>query len=268
MAASNDIVAGLAKQPAHIKAAILVGVLAALGGIYWQFFYSSLAEEVENLENEHTTLQAENANLKTELDKYNDLVLEKEALDKKLEKNEVSLPASSELPAFFQHLEKQASAAGVTLKRRKREAETPIETYVRVPVEVEVRGTFYQINKYFHLLYQTDRIISVEDFTLGAPAGQGDTIQLTAKFTAVTYRAADLPPEKAPATPPPGAQPPAGGATPQPAGAGSPQGIQDRAKARVEAASDKKEAQADTAAGVQPAGKPPGGAAPAKAGGQ
>jgi type IV pilus assembly protein PilO len=258
---ANDFVAQLAKKPPQVKLAILAAVLAAFGLIYWQFFYSALSDKLVQLQAQRTQLQNDNKRLKEDLDKWNDLTLEKDRLDAKLGKNAVSLPASSELPAFFAHLQKQAAAAGVTIKSWKREGETPVEAYVRVPVAIEVRGTFYQINKYFHLLFQTERIISVENLTLGTPVGRGDDIQVSARFIAATYRQADAPPQ--PETPPaeaagkPGEKPATSSGDAKAPPAGQPPGKQtpqEKAKQRTDEASARKEGQLDTAAGVdQPA---------------
>jgi type IV pilus assembly protein PilO len=193
--AQNDLVAQFARKPPAVQAGIFLGVIALLGLIYWQFFYSALADDKQAAINRNGALQKENDNLKKSLAKWEQLMLEKDALDEVLRKNQVSLPASSELPAFFVHLQRQAAASGVNIKSWKRIKESPIESYVKVPVAIEVTGSFYEINKYFYLLYQTDRIITVENFTLGGAAMRNDDIHLTASFTASTFRLADVPPD-------------------------------------------------------------------------
>jgi Tfp pilus assembly protein PilO len=69
-------------------------------------------------------------------------------------------------------------------------------SFVRVPFEIEVRGTFHQLTRYFWLLHEhakTGRIITVENLTLEHPKATADGIVLTARFTAVGFREADRP---------------------------------------------------------------------------
>ena len=75
-------------------------------------------------------------------------------------------------------------------------------TFIRVPFEIELRGTFYQLVRYFWMLYQnaqTGRIITIENLALTNPASGPDGMLVTAKFVAVGFR------EVAPDSGPPGA---------------------------------------------------------------
>jgi hypothetical protein len=69
-------------------------------------------------------------------------------------------------------------------------------SFVRVPFEIEVRGTFHQLTKYFWLIHEhakTGRIITVENLTLESPKATADGMVVTARFTAVGFREADRP---------------------------------------------------------------------------
>ena len=69
-------------------------------------------------------------------------------------------------------------------------------TFVRVPYEIEVRGTFHQLTKYFWLLHEhakTGRIITVESLNLKEPKATADGMVVTATFIAVGFREADRP---------------------------------------------------------------------------
>jgi Tfp pilus assembly protein PilO len=69
-------------------------------------------------------------------------------------------------------------------------------TFVRVPFEIEVRGTFHQLIKYFWKLHEhakTGRIITVENLTLENAKATSDGMVLTAKFIAVGFREGDRP---------------------------------------------------------------------------
>jgi len=200
--ASKDYVAELSRKPLGFKIALLAGVVVVLGFLYWQFFYSELSDELQQERTRTNTLTKKGEKLQRDLKEWNELVLKKQSLDEELRRNQVSLPASSELPSFFLHLQKQAAGAGVKLDNWRRLKESTIESYIKVPVAMEVTGTFYQINNYFKLLYETERIITVENMALVHNKTTNDEVQLTATFTASTFRLPDQPPDtNLPATP-------------------------------------------------------------------
>jgi type IV pilus assembly protein PilO len=187
MAGIND----LAKKGPAFHAALLACATVVLGLLYWQFFYSAVADDLQQQRGRNAQLQQTNADLKKQKETWEELALQKDRLDEQSKKNRVSLPASAELPAFFGHMQKQMAASGVQLKSWKREKEVPIESYVRVPVKIELTGTFYQLNNYFYLLYQTDRIVTVENLSISTPRRNGSEMILSAAFTASTFRQAD-----------------------------------------------------------------------------
>ena len=247
--ARRDYVSELASKPMGFKLGLLAALIVLMGVLYWQFFYSGLSDELKTAKNRTNTLQKKSEKLKQDLAEWERLVLEKQSLDEELKRNSVSLPASSELPSFFLHLQKQAAGAGVKLDNWRRLKEVPIETYIKVPVSIEVTGSFYQVNNYFKLLYETDRIITVENMSLAYVNTDVDTVNLNAKFTASTFRLPDDENAK-----------PSGGA----GGAKGAKG----GKGKVKEANEKRANQLDGAAGTPPAKgdkntvAPPKGAAP------
>jgi type IV pilus assembly protein PilO len=210
MAQSSEIVDKLAKAPTRVKVALLAAVLGVLGGLYYYLFYSDLSAEEESLRASKARAVEEQRNLRKRLTRYQELLRQKHELEESLKKNAVKLPASSELPAFFQHLQIQAGTANTQLVNWTRDKELPIDTYVKVPVKMEVRGDFYQLIHYFKLLFETPRIITVEGLFIGDAKKEGDRRVLTARFTASTFRQSDRPPQPAGA--------PTSGATPAPGG--------------------------------------------------
>ena len=243
---SNELIDKFSKASTGVKVAVFGGIALLLGFLYWYMFYGDLAEQLESGKAEATKLASDEVKLKERQKQYRELLDKKKAIEDGLAKNQIALPASSELPSFFVSLQSQAIAASVQLVNWSRQDEIPVETYVKVPVKMEVRGDFYQIVQYFKLLFETRRIITVENLIISDPVKDGDQLLLSAKFTASTFRQADAPPQAAKPVAPakPGAPPP-GGAKPVPAGGAPP--------AKPGAAP----------AGAAPAGAAPAGAAPA-----
>ena len=195
----SDPLAKFAKQPAANKIAIVLAIAAALGGVYYFLFYSDIAAERDSLAVARKRLADDEKKLQNRKKEYVELLQKKLDVEEELRRNAVRLPSSSELPAFFVHLQTQALAANVSLVKWKRDNEVSVESFVKVPVEMEVRGDFYQMTQYFKLLFDTPRIITIEDLKINAIERDDAGPTLTATFVAATFRQPDAPAR--PATP-------------------------------------------------------------------
>ena len=235
---------GFARMTTGRKVAVFA-VIGALGALlYWQFAYKSLAKKVDEAEAEHKRDLDQTAQYERDIKDYEVLKTQMTSMRRTLEDQEKALPTESELPAFFETLNRKVLESGVEVKTSQREKEEKVETFVRVPVTFEISGTFMQIKKFFASLIAKkhrsddekkpegeevdDRIVSIENLTINDPQVINHELVLHAKFTAMTYR------EEAPPPPPPGsAAKPAGGAAMPPAD--TPAG----AKVRTDNAMDK-----------------------------
>lgn len=189
--ASESPIAKLAAKPLNYQIGVLVACLLAICGIYYQFFYSSLDEELQNAKGQHTRLENDNKKAQQRKREYKKMVKDKGDLDKTLNSNQVSLPATAALPSFVGHLQRQAAVAGVSFKNWSRQPEEAVSGYVKVPVSVQIIGNFHQILKYFHLLGKTKRIITIENFNLTPEKSGSDDVLLKANFRATTFRQPD-----------------------------------------------------------------------------
>ena len=245
--AGRDYLGELSRKPLGFKLGLLGGILAVLGFFYWQFMYSGASEDLTRAKNKNRLLRQDNERLKNDKKEWDQLVLQEKELQEELTRNKVSLPEASELPSFFYHLQKQAAGAGIKVNNWSRLKETPVESYIKVPVQMEIVGTFYQVNNYFKLLFETDRIITVEDMTLAFHASENDEIKVKSTFVASTFRLPDAP-KPTPGQSKPEAEKPAGG------------------KGAVKGANEKRAGQLDKAAGTTGQGPktvaPKGGANP------
>jgi len=188
--ALEDSLKEFSKKPLGYKAAVFVGIYAVFGFFYWQFMYSGLSDDLGNLRVVGKRIQDEHTKLKKRESDYKTLVKRNEKLKEQLQQNRVSLPSTAELPSFFVHLQKQAASSGVSIHRWGRGKEIPVSFYVKVPVNITIGGTYYQILQYFSLLSQTDRIITVENLRIGGATVRNDETLLSASFQASTFRLA------------------------------------------------------------------------------
>lgn len=193
----------LAKKSLQYRLGVLAFVIGAILVVYYFALRGPDSEEQANLASQQNRLLADQRKLDKDLEEMRRLARVYVELEQSIRDNQRALPTEAELPAFFDHLQRKAVDAGVTIRRWSRLEEQPIDMYIRVPVQVEVGGNFFNIMKYFYLLGPpqggsvpsdaetvriSERIVSVEDLSLGDSAVIDGELQLKAHFVASTFR--------------------------------------------------------------------------------
>ena len=261
-----------ARKPTRFKVTVFAVIGVVLGLLYYQFLFKKHRAARDEARADNQSLVGQNQKLDGDAKAYQKLLARSDELNRQIEENQKALPTESELPAFFDTLGRKVGEAGLEVKRWDYLKETPIESFVKVPIEIEITGTYYQIKRFFASLVQVtvppnaaegsppierERIVTVENLALFEPRVRNRELVMTAKFVAATFR------QDAAATPKPAAKPaakPAPAPAPAPApGAGSgsaalpPAASPAGAKARTEDAMKTSEQRAGSPTPDQPA---------------
>jgi len=197
------VMADFARMPLQRK----LLVFAAIGGLLWlahcQLVLKPLQRDVEAADNDHKAKLGMSSKMEADIPKFEELKTKMTRLKHTLDEQESALPTEAELPAFFETLNRKVLESGVEVKTTQRGAESKVESFVRVPVDFEITGTFMQIKKFFaSLTYRKrkpgsadtadntehERIVSIDNLVLNDPKVVNHELVLHAKFTATTYR--------------------------------------------------------------------------------
>ncbi len=206
--ATSGVLNDFARMPTQRKVLVFVVIGMMIGLVYWQFIYKGLKDDLQQARNNNQSMAAQNAKLAKEIPEYDKLKAKISELEFKIAENQKALPTEAEVPAFFETLERKVTESGVEINKWKKLKEDPVESFVKVPVEIEINGTFMQIKRFFASLVQRgvsplapstrpegqeekERIISIENLALTNPTVRNREINLTAKFVAVTFRQDD-----------------------------------------------------------------------------
>ncbi len=241
-----------ARLPTGKKVTIFVVIAVLLGAIYYKFVFSDLKAELQEVRTLHETTKATNKKLEADIPRFAKLRAKKAVLDAMIREHQRALPTEAEVPAFFEGIERKVTEAGVEVTKWTKKPEEPVDAFVKVPLDVELTGTFLQLKRFFASLVEKkpakrggvpgepnveerERIVSVEDLVISQPTIRNREVILTAKFTAVTFRQEDTEPDAPGAATktgvgPPGSSTPSGSSAPPMPSAGTPAG----AKVRVE----------------------------------
>jgi type IV pilus assembly protein PilO len=189
----NEIVGKLVRLKAPLKMAITAAVLMAFGGLYYVLIYGDLSQEIASAE-------TAGERLKTERDGYEkrkrEYVAYREELRKLQEEQREllkALPQKAEIPSFMSSVQEQAELSGLEVLSMNIDAEAPEELYIRIPVRMEVRGSYHTLTKFFQNVSELRRIVNIENFAMVVERSEGETgpPKLRARFIAATFRYAE-----------------------------------------------------------------------------
>ncbi len=93
--------------------------------------------------------------------------LEMAGLEKQLDTLKVIVPEDKELDDFMRLVQGAAVASGVQIRRLAAEAVIPREYHYELPFEIEVDGSYFDIENFFARLSRLSRIINVGDLSFG-----------------------------------------------------------------------------------------------------
>jgi type IV pilus assembly protein PilO len=193
-----DILEQIQKTPRSQKIAALVLLVGALGAVYYFLFWTDFEVQGKRLTGEFTRLDQD---LQAYEARKRDYMRFKNEVAKLLEEQKELLrilPKKAEIPTFLDSIYNQAEPLGLEISLFARKDEKPQELYVRIPVEIELSGSFHQIARFFNKVAALPRIVNIEDVQLSEPNATDSGVRLKAKFQAVTFRFADKPQPAAP----------------------------------------------------------------------
>jgi type IV pilus assembly protein PilO len=189
MASSLD---KLAAAPTSSKALTLVLLLGLVGAAWYGLYYSDLLDDLQKAETATPSLmkkvKKEQAALK-ELSKYQGLINQL-----KQERNHMRdrLPEKPDISKLLEQIHNQAKIVGLAVERFERNESTKEELYAKIPVKMQLTGTFHQIATFFFYLGRLTRLVNVQDIelkTLGRKVGKNGNLdnRIVANCAATTF---------------------------------------------------------------------------------
>jgi type IV pilus assembly protein PilO len=194
----EELLRKLRKLSPPKKVALTAALIGLVGLVDYQFFYSDAAARAESARAQQLDLQAEITGYRRQRGEYLTYRAELRALQSEQRELLRALPKRAEIPTFLASVQEQAELVGLEVLNVGIGSETPQDLYLRIPVKMEVRGTFHQIARFFRNVSELQRIVNIEDLQLQpdlsnrGPAavdlqGAGPP-KLRAKFVAATFR--------------------------------------------------------------------------------
>ncbi|HEY7316794.1 MAG TPA: type 4a pilus biogenesis protein PilO, partial [Candidatus Binatia bacterium] len=145
---------------------------------------TKLAEEITAVRSDRNRKTALSANLPK-------LQKELQEWDAKLKTAVAQLPDRKEIPDLLSSLSTKAREAGLDILLFRPRAENFQEFYAEIPVDIVVRGGFFNAVAFFDEVGKLNRLVNIDNIDLKNPKVGGDQVALEISTLATTYRFLD-----------------------------------------------------------------------------
>jgi type IV pilus assembly protein PilO len=192
----DELLRKLQKASTPKKAGVTLGVIALLGLVFYQFLYSDLGVRISSARAHQAALEEERASYQRRRGEYLGFRRELKHLEEEQREILRALPRRAEIPSFLANVQEQAEVAGLEVLNVDIGQEVPQDLYLKIPVKVEVRGSYHQVTRFFRNMGEMRRIVNVENLSLspdrdklvGIDVEGAAPPKLRAKFVAATFR--------------------------------------------------------------------------------
>jgi type IV pilus assembly protein PilO len=192
----EELLRKLRKLTPAKKVGVTAGIVLLAALVDYQFFYSDAAARIVSARAHETDLQDEMSGYQRRRGEY--LGFRAELADLQKEQRELlrALPKRAEIPSFLASVQEQAELVGLEVLNVDIGQEAPQDLYLRIPVKMEVRGTYHQVARFFRNVSELQRIVNVENLSIlpdkdkvvGVDLQGATPPKLRAKFIAATFR--------------------------------------------------------------------------------
>ena len=165
---------------------ILAGTLFLLGGAFYALVYMPYSEEIYQLKEEVSGLRHSVAQTKIKAKNIAKLRAEYVRVEKQFKEALKLLPDSREIPSLLKGITQLGINSKLQFRLFRPGKEAPQDFYVKIPVSIEVGGTYRHVALFFDKVRRMDRIVNIKNITIKPQAPLSTDLVTTC--TAITYR--------------------------------------------------------------------------------
>jgi type IV pilus assembly protein PilO len=187
----NQLLENILERSKWEQIGILAAIILLVSALYYSFVYSprsdevaKLADSVEIARNEKTVKTQKAANL-TRLQR------DKQQLDMELKKAVAQLPNQKQIAQLLTNISAKAQESGLDVLLFRPRPETFQEFYAEVPVDITVKGNFYNTVSFFDEIGRLNRLVNIDNIGFKNPTVGGDNIILETTSVATAFRFLD-----------------------------------------------------------------------------
>jgi len=179
-------------MPVRQRVLLLVGSVFLLFFLYGYLLYLPRNAEIDEKQENLVALEKDRDRKQALVSNLPQLRQEVADLNAALKKAVAQLPDTKEIPDLLSGISAVARESGLEIQQFRQKAETYQDFYAEVPVEILVKGTYWQVEQFFKKVADLTRIVNVGDIGIKAPTLiENDPVQLQTSCAATTFRFLD-----------------------------------------------------------------------------
>jgi len=190
----NSRVEKILNLPSYQRALIVLLIMGLLVAGFYFLIYQGQLEEYDNLlsrrDSARVTLQ-KNQKIANNLAVYR---AEYEKMQVKLDEALGELPLKKEIPTLLTNIGDLAKEKGLEILRFKPLGEVIKGFYAEVPVSLKLSGSYHQSAAFFDAVSKMERIVNIQNLTMGNAKDVKGKTTLNIDCRAVTFRFVENPP--------------------------------------------------------------------------
>ncbi|MGC9043398.1 MAG: type 4a pilus biogenesis protein PilO [Myxococcota bacterium] len=170
------------------KILIVSGIVVGVAILFYFLAINPVMKDINKLKNQIKSLEATYAEKQGIANNLASFRREVEKLNQDLKDALTLLPNSAEIPELLSRLSDVLEKSGLKMEVFELGMESPAGFYARVPIKIEVSGSFHEIVVFFDKVSKLPRIINISDITFKDPTFKNQKMILKAEFLATTFR--------------------------------------------------------------------------------
>lgn len=178
----------LAPMKQQLKLIIWASFIVVPSVLFLFLYYVPTSKQIDKLNKENLFLQGEIQKVEAIAGKLNEHKAERAAVELQLKAAAMLLPKQQEIPSLLTNISEQGTSSGLEFISFQPKGETRQEFYAIIPVAITVFGVYHRIGLFLDKLSKLNRIVSVNNITMGSPQITANNAKLSASLELVTYR--------------------------------------------------------------------------------
>jgi type IV pilus assembly protein PilO len=162
----GDFLEQFDKIPVSQKLLLLLLVVAAVFVGYYLVYYNPLEDEIKQTDRQVADAMAERTTLQNTANEAAAIQQEIAELCQRRSSFIEKLPAAAEVESLLQSVHEYAMQAGLEIQSFVRQDDVPDANYTRIPVSMEVKGSYDQVADFFDRVGRMQRIVNINNISL------------------------------------------------------------------------------------------------------
>ena len=188
----NELFDRILDMPVRQRVLLLVATVFLVFGGYAYLLYWPRADEITDKEQTVDALRQDRDRKAALVANLPQAKLELADLNAQLNKAIAQLPDTKEIPDLLSGISSVAREAGLEIQQFRQKPENYQEFYAEVPVEILVKGSYWQVESFFQRVSGLTRIVNMSEIGIKAPALiESDPVRLQSSCAATTFRFLD-----------------------------------------------------------------------------